>query len=188
MCNPNGIECYEVGALTSEASCLKECEGMHSVVQINANNRTLPLNGRLSNKKLQTFFQEYLQFKRGYETEFDNFYEDILTRKGPVYSEKGWPFLNEQAALTPKLFDSWGSPSRYEVEQRLEIIEIYFEAPTLEKITRDARTNFVTKVSMIGGMLGLFAGFSVISGIEIVYFVIRLFLQICKKRDHLRDG
>ena len=150
---------------------------MYSVVNVNTENRTLALSGRLSSKTIHTFLQEYLQFKRGYENEFDFFYDADL----PINSEKGWPFLNEQAVLMPKTFTAYGNPSTYEVEQRLEIIEIYFKASTLEKVTMDARTNFVTKMSMIGGMLGLFTGFSVISGVEIIYFFIKVLLKMYTK-------
>ena len=50
-------------------------------------------------------------------------------------------------------------------------INIYFKSPTFDEITQDARTNFVTKISALGGTLGLFAGFSLFSGVEIAYFL-----------------
>ena len=39
------------------------------------------------------------------------------------------------------------------------------------QITKDARMSFGDKVSWIGGMLGLFTGFSLISGFEIIYWL-----------------
>ena len=39
------------------------------------------------------------------------------------------------------------------------------------QITRDAKMSFSDKVSWVGGMLGLFTGFSVISGIEVLYWL-----------------
>ena len=41
----------------------------------------------------------------------------------------------------------------------------------LLQITKDARMSFGDKVSWIGGMLGLFTGFSLISGFEIIYWL-----------------
>ena len=32
----------------------------------------------------------------------------------------------------------------------------------------------MTQISMIGGTLGLFTGFSIMSGIEIVYFIVKI--------------
>ena len=39
------------------------------------------------------------------------------------------------------------------------------------KIKRDAKMSFSDKISWVGGMMGLFTGFSVISGIEILYWL-----------------
>ena len=52
----------------------------------------------------------------------------------------------------------------------LHWIRIYFSSPTFDRVTRDEKANFVTKLSTIGGTMGLFAGFSIISGIELLYF------------------
>ena len=46
----------------------------------------------------------------------------------------------------------------YDLEERLQVVEIYFDTPTFDRITMDARTSFVTKLSLIGGTLGLFTG------------------------------
>ena len=173
------MECYELGAVASEESCLKECKGMYSTVHVDRNNRSLVLNGGQVNREYEAFFKEYLLFKRAYSVEFDDVYEYFR----PYKSKKGWPFINEQAVLATTLFDSFGRPDQYEVEQRLEVIKIYFKAPTFDKVTRDARTNFVTKLSMIGGMLGLFTGVSVISAIEILYFAILLVTRIFKHKS-----
>ena len=47
---------------------------------------------------------------------------------------------------------------KYEISERLQVVEIYFDAPTFDKITRDAKTNDIAKLSMIGGTLGLLTG------------------------------
>ena len=52
----------------------------------------------------------------------------------------------------------------------LHWIRIYFSSPTFDRVTRDEKANLVTKISAIGGTMGLFAGFSIISGIELLYF------------------
>ena len=39
------------------------------------------------------------------------------------------------------------------------------------QITKDARMSLSDKISWVGGMMGLFTGFSVISGIEILYWL-----------------
>ena len=45
----------------------------------------------------------------------------------------------------------------------------------MDEITEDTKTNFVTKISVLGGTLGLFAGFSLLSGVELLYFTFTAF-------------
>ena len=52
----------------------------------------------------------------------------------------------------------------------------YFQSKVLDfypfiKIKRDSKMSFSDKISWIGGMMGLFTGFSVISGLEIMYWL-----------------
>ena len=54
-------------------------------------------------------------------------------------------------------------------------MRIYFDTPTFDKITKDERAKFEDVLSTIGGTLGLLTGFSIISGVEIIYFVLRIF-------------
>ena len=53
-------------------------------------------------------------------------------------------------------------------------MRIYFYATTFDRITRDSEAKFVDKLSAIGGTMGLLTGFSIISGVEIVYFTYKL--------------
>ena len=46
---------------------------------------------------------------------------------------------------------------------------IYLNSPTFDEIISDAKTNFVTKVSVLGGTLGLFAGIQYPTGLEDKY-------------------
>ena len=63
-----------------------------------------------------------------------------------------------------------------EPELKLHIVNIFFNTPTFDQITKDAKTNMMTQISVIGGTLGLFTGFSIMSGFEILYFVVRIAL------------
>ena len=55
---------------------------------------------------------------------------------------------------------------------------IYFASPTFDIITKDVKANFETKLSAIGGTMGLLTGFSVISGVEIIYFCVKIVLGV----------
>ena len=61
-------------------------------------------------------------------------------------------------------------------------MRIYFDTPTFDRITKDKKTKFVDMLSAIGGTMGLLTGFSIISGIEIVYFAVKLMKHLMKIR------
>ena len=54
------------------------------------------------------------------------------------------------------------------------MVEIYFNTATFDDIERDRKIKTEAQLSLIGGTMGLLTGFSIISGIEIVFFLIRL--------------
>ena len=53
------------------------------------------------------------------------------------------------------------------------LVRIFFDTATFSDITMDKRAKFVDKLAAVGGTIGLFTGFSIISGIEIIYFVLK---------------
>ena len=63
----------------------------------------------------------------------------------------------------------------------LKYVRIYFDTTTFDRITKDRAAKFVDMLSAIGGTMGLLTGFSIISGVEIVYFAVKFILQIVRK-------
>ena len=61
-------------------------------------------------------------------------------------------------------------------------VRIYFDANTLDIVTKDRAAKFVDIISALGGTLGLFTGFSIMSAFEIVYFGIKIILEIIRKK------
>ena len=57
-------------------------------------------------------------------------------------------------------------------------MRIFFDTPTIDKITKDRAAKFVDMLSAIGGTMGLLTGFSIISAVEIVYFAIRIICAV----------
>ena len=53
-------------------------------------------------------------------------------------------------------------------------MQIYFDTATFDDIERDQKIKYDAQLSLIGGTMGLLTGFSIISGIEIVFFLFRL--------------
>jgi hypothetical protein len=64
---------------------------------------------------------------------------------------------------------------------KLHRIKIYFDTPTFTLITKDEKANFEEKISAIGGTMGLLTGFSLLSGIEIIYFGVKIAFKFIKK-------
>ena len=62
-------------------------------------------------------------------------------------------------------------------------MRIYFDTPTFDRITKDRAAKFVDMLSAIGGTMGLLTGFSIISGVEILYFAGRLFWHTVHKKE-----
>ena len=56
----------------------------------------------------------------------------------------------------------------------LQLVEIYFDTSTFDDIDRDKKIKTEDQLSLIGGTMGLLTGFSIISGVEIIFFLFRL--------------
>ena len=72
----------------------------------------------------------------------------------------------------------------YEWTNKLRIVRIYFDTPTLNIITKDRAAKPVDYVSAIGGTMGLFTGFSIISGVEIIYFAFKILRNLMKSDEN----
>ena len=53
------------------------------------------------------------------------------------------------------------------------MVQIYFDTATFDDIERDKKIKMEAQLSLIGGTMGLLTGFSIISGIEIIFFLFR---------------
>ena len=60
-------------------------------------------------------------------------------------------------------------------------MKINFAAPVFDKVTKDQAAKFVDQLSAIGGTMGLLTGFSIISGVEILYFAFKIAVDYYKK-------
>ena len=63
------------------------------------------------------------------------------------------------------------------IEPNLKYVRIYFDTSTFDIIKKDRAAKFVDMLSAIGGTMGLLTGFSIISGVEIIYFAAKILLN-----------
>ena len=59
-------------------------------------------------------------------------------------------------------------------ESTLQLVQIYFDTATYDEVERDKKIKTEAQLSLIGGTMGLLTGFSIISGVEIIFFLFRL--------------
>ena len=64
------------------------------------------------------------------------------------------------------------------------LVQIYFTTATFDQIDRDVLLTVEAQLGLIGGTMGLLTGFSILSGVEIVYFTIKFILSL-RIRSHL---
>ena len=57
-------------------------------------------------------------------------------------------------------------------------MHIFFDSPTFDKVQKDAKVTLVGALGLIGGTMGLFTGFSILSGIEILYYLAKFFFSL----------
>ena len=65
-----------------------------------------------------------------------------------------------------------------ELEATLQLVQIYFDTATFDDIERDKKIKIEAQLSLIGGTMGLLTGFSIISGVEILYFGVKSIFNI----------
>ena len=68
------------------------------------------------------------------------------------------------------------------IEADLKYVKIYFDTPTFDRIKKDRAAKFVDMMSAIGGTMGLLTGFSIISGVEILYFAAKILINLLRPK------
>ena len=66
----------------------------------------------------------------------------------------------------------------------MRFVRIYFDTQTFDRITKDRAAKFVDMLSAVGGTMGLLTGFSIISGVEIIYFAAKIVWNIIQKKKN----
>ena len=67
-------------------------------------------------------------------------------------------------------------------KNNLQLISIRFDTPGYNEITKDVSSTFTDKLSAVGGTFGLLTGFSLISGVEILFFLAKFLMSLAEKK------
>ena len=72
-------------------------------------------------------------------------------------------------------------PTYNAYDRDIAMVTFFFEAETVIEYVNEERMPVIQFISQIGGLMGLFTGFSFISGMEILYWLIFRFFLKCIK-------
>ena len=64
------------------------------------------------------------------------------------------------------------------VYHSLQVVQIYFRTATYDEIVNDVSVSLGDQISAIGGTMGLFAGFSILSAVEVLYFILKFLFSL----------
>ena len=63
-----------------------------------------------------------------------------------------------------------------------DIFLIYFDTTTFDQIQKDTKMKMETMVGVVGGTMGLLTGFSILSGVEVLYYLCKVFFSMINKK------
>ena len=66
--------------------------------------------------------------------------------------------------------------------QPLRVVQIYFDTATYDAIVKDVSVTLADQLGAIGGTMGLFAGFSFLSALEIIYYVVKYLISLVNRK------
>ena len=70
----------------------------------------------------------------------------------------------------------------FQLQNNLSFVRIYFDTPTFDRVTMDDAAKFANILAAVGGTMGLLTGFSIISLVEILYFVLKMLVYITRDK------
>ena len=160
-----GQEC--VSELTFETSkCMKNCDGIDIV------SFTRKDISEESNVFKETIMESYNSYKRTLKMRptLSSIYEYCVSMNCHQNRQ------SQRGKFKVKLCYFVG----YNWENKLRFVRIRLDTPTFDRITKDRSAKFIDMLSAIGGTLGLLTGFSIVSGIEILYFSMKICYSFLK--------
>ena len=65
---------------------------------------------------------------------------------------------------------------------KLTVVHIFFGTATYDEVEDDVKVTLEAQLGLIGGTMGLLTGFSILSGVEIIYYGLKLFMGLNTSR------
>ena len=98
----------------------------------------------------------------------ERLFVDMKASGNPIFTAANNK-VKESGDKVPKTYDAY--------EKDITMVTFFFETNTVFEFSRDQKMTFIGYLSQMGGLLGLWLGFSFISAIEILYWCIIRFAR-----------
>ena len=67
--------------------------------------------------------------------------------------------------------------------QPVHFLKIHLATETYDEIEKDEKVTTEAALGLIGGTMGLFTGFSILSGVEIIFYSLKFLWSLYKQRN-----
>ena len=64
------------------------------------------------------------------------------------------------------------------IDGQVQLVQIYLDTSTFDEVEKDVKVTLEAQLGLIGGTMGLLTGFSILSGVEIIYFGMEFFMSL----------
>ena len=64
------------------------------------------------------------------------------------------------------------------IDGQVQLVQIYLDTSTFDEVEKDVKVTLEAQLGLIGGTMGLLTGFSILSGVEIIYYAVKLFMSM----------
>ena len=165
-CQQEGRDCYS-RLLGIENSCRVDCEGLYADVYF-VKSTIAEKNEDMSLSQSDVEFVKLMIGKTN---------EDMIVLEPLMAAYKA--FKEKQFKSMTILSNNYSTvPLPY---HPLQVVQIYFSTATYDEIVNDVSVSLGDQISAIGGTMGLFAGFSILSAIEVLYFILKFVFSLMSK-------
>ena len=156
MCSSKGRTCYQ-NVNKRDENCHEKCDGLYADVDLNA--------AQIGYRNKDYLVLEIM--RQAYDEYNTSYVENMFLEKDG------------------ELFRSY--VNRFKTTRRpyhqLQVVQIYFDTATYDEIVKDVSVTLADQLGAIGGTMGLFAGFSFLSAVEVLYFLVKYMLELVKKKN-----
>ncbi|XP_014211229.1 sodium channel protein Nach-like [Copidosoma floridanum] len=173
-------------------NCLNECRANTTITECGCVPYYIPQNGnRVCNlrdvqclKRIRVFYDTPWPGLKMNSSNFTDFEIDISNRPCACLPDcrlYRYPVDSTQGILRKSILENHKTFSDMDVSKNTSLVNIFFTDLVSIQYRRDIYYNWRNLCASFGGLLGLFVGFSLMTGIELVYFfVVRVIADKCK--------